>query len=684
MYAPRISLSSKGQIYYDRILDSDNSVTLIRQEHGDNEHVVVLTIVSWVSLLGDSPIGDDKPAVIVDRFLNTLLSDYRGTIAAYSNLAHQLCKGLQRDDDGNIIVPYLKEFEPLPIFREYLAFFRTRDPRVLQYILSFLLFAKKGRYEDAELEKLAFRKWIQIEDRLSVLELPPWTANLRRILDVCCRSWEFRDFLPKHGNGSVAERGVKGVEHKNSIFSGHRRISYLYFREDNIFMDCDERSVAPDGSFTVDHCSTDTSRLMFVPKDHKSARSICMEPTVFMWAQQGVRHYYERWLSESPLGDHIFLREQERNQEASAFGSLTGEVDTIDLSSASDCVAWDLVKRIFPAKVLKHLAGTRTSKVELPDGSVRHVRKYAPMGSALCFPIQSTIYAAIALMVGICQYYGVDWSVPGVLDGLDIERMHESAFASTLGHHGSRFSHYLCYGDDIIVDSRLTTEVINALTALGFEVNVSKSFVGNEAFRESCGEYHFDGESVSPYFFKTDEVSSRIGIAALAGLIDHANRAMHFGYSTLRRHLVQFILHYPIAGVRESREKNSILFTEDENESCAILCANPRNTHLRKRVYDPRLSSYLYGGKAEAEASPGNTLGGAALTGTDMWYQRDEVESLAPGPCRKRRLSEKFDNYRYVTWWRTRVYGAGTGLIDAVPMTHDALEVGISRRWTAC
>jgi hypothetical protein len=678
VYTPRIVISSKGCPYYERTLVSDTDIAHLRSQHGDNEHVVALMIVGWVSLLGDSPIGDDKPGFVIERFLQQLLKDYRGTIVTYSNLAHQLLKGLVRDDDGNIIVPYLAEFQKLPIYREYLAFVRTRDPRVLRYILSFLLFSKKGHYEDSALKSDALRKWLEVEDRLVQLKLPPWVANLRRILDVCFRSWAFEDFLPKHGNGAVADRGVRGVVAKNTAFSVDKRISYLYLRENNIFLNHDiQLYPTPDGGVADNQRSLDIARLMFVPKDHKSSRSICMEPIGFMWAQQGVRRVYERWLSESLLGDHVFLREQERNQQASAYGSASGEVDTIDLSSASDCVSWDLVKQIFPPKVLKHLAATRTSKVELPDGTIRYVRKYAPMGSALCFPVQSTIYAAIALMVGICRFYGVDWSVPGCLDGLDITKMHGNAFSRSLGHSGPRFSHYLCYGDDIIVDSRITEDVITALTALGFQVNVSKSFVGQEAFRESCGEYHFDGKSVSPFFLKTKSVSSRVNIVSLAGLIDLANRALSFGYLNLRRHLVQFILHYPIEGVKGDSTKNPILFTGDENESCAVLCTSPRNTHLRRRRFDPRLAALVNDG-------PGVTLGGQPLSGTDILYQRDEFESIVPGPRRQRRISEEFDNYRYVMWWRTRAYGAETDPMDSVPMTHDVLEVDVCRRWTAC
>jgi hypothetical protein len=198
-----------------------------------------------------------------------------------------------------------------------------------------------------------------------------------------------------------------------------------------------------------------------------------MEPSAYMWAQQAVRLWYEDYLSRSVLRKHVVLQDQSKNQWACRFGSFTNRVDTIDLSSASDSVLWLLVKKIFPAKVLKHLLATRTDTVELPDGSEFKVSKFAPMGSALCFPVQSTIYSAVILMVAMTRRFGVDWREPGVFKGLDLDVLYKMTFMDKLSDEDShKYQPFYAYGDDLICDERITSNVIDALTELAFKVNV--------------------------------------------------------------------------------------------------------------------------------------------------------------------------------------------------------------------
>jgi hypothetical protein len=569
------------------------------------------------------------------------------------------------DQEGKIIQTFLEEMRDTPVFREYHHYYKTRDPHVLRFLLTFLNFGRKLKITGDDLESEAFRSWLEIEDSMGT-SVPNFSINLRHIVEEIFLEWSADAFLPKHGGGAVAERGIRGTEAKNRHFYYDPKICYLF--RDSIFSshDVDSNSY-PDHESARDSLppSLRSSRLKFVPKTLHKKRSICMEPIMYQWAQQGVRLWFERAMEQSLLRHSVFLSDQTMNQRAATFGAKHLSVDTIDLSAASDSVPWELVKAIFPAKVLKYLAGTRTNTVVTPDGSEHELKKFAPMGSALCFPTQTTIYAAIVMMCGIAYRWGMDWNETLNLDEVDITELYYRTFRTSLkkeipaGDH--RLQPFYIYGDDIICDSRITSNVVDALRKLGFRVNQEKSFVGNIPFRESCGIYSSFGKDVTPLLFKVQPLNLRMSIESLASYIDLANRAKEYGYTSLRSSLINFILRYPIQGVRDEVDSlNPVLFTDDVDESMAILCDEPRNDHLRRRWYNV-----------------------VDVEGTHIEYQRDEVRSVSLGPRKRVELSEKFDNYRYVVWWRSRYHECETRSFESEPMTTDTLGVGASWRWTA-
>jgi hypothetical protein len=357
----------------------------------------------------------------------------------------------------------------------------------LQYLLTFLNFGKKVDIASTDLEASALRDWLEIEDNLKTDIPNPVIRNLRSVVEMFFGDWVSDVLLPKHGGGSVAEKGIRGVIDKNLAFQWHPRLKYLYGARP--YMDVTGGiPVSPLGeSTTQTQTALDVSRIKFVPKNWKKMRSICMEPISFQWAQQGVRLWYEAALRDSGLKDHIFLTDQRRNQHAAMFGSLTRQVDTIDLSAASDSVTWDLVSKIFPKKVLKHLYATRTHTVSLPNGALHKMQKYAPMGSALCFPVQSTVYAAIVVMCGIARRFGEDWRLPMDISPQRVVDCYELTFRKRLTEKRQaddhKFHPFFVYGDDIICDQQLTSNVVDALQLLGFKVNREKSYTGTAMFR---------------------------------------------------------------------------------------------------------------------------------------------------------------------------------------------------------
>lgn len=216
-----------------------------------------------------------------------------------------------------------------------------------------------------------------------------------------------------------------------------------------------------------------TSRVVFVPKTVDKLRTICMEPTTLQWYQQGFFRNVVDYIDYHPyLRRRISLDHQEYNRDLAYLGSYDGSYATIDLSAASDSVSWDLVKKWFCHTALREMFWcTRSRNALLPDGSLIKLNKFAPMGSALCFPVECLVFAAMA--------------------------------ESSIMEVGERpyTSNYRVYGDDIIIEVEFAPVLIRRLEHNGFTVNNSKSYSYIDSsliFRESCGGEYLNGDDVTP------------------------------------------------------------------------------------------------------------------------------------------------------------------------------------------
>lgn len=646
--------------------------TDMHELHGDNINTVELVCVTYLSLLADSPLFLRRPRDY-KSFAKQLMADYRGVIAHNAKLADRLLSTLERDDQhpGHISAPYLVEFQKTPIYREYLEFYRSGNPELLQYILTFLWWGKKSHYSDPELQAAALRDWLAIEDKLTLLQLPAWTTNLKRVMDMFLTNFAIDTLVPKHGNGAVAERSIGGPLAKNQRFQMDSRLAYLYGEKwgdiippsisEGKHQSIDTRYLSPSGEKVPEpepvasnrskkkgrttpeavRPPDPSSRLMFVPKNYKSLRSVCMEPISRMWFQQAVRGSLERFIASSRLSNHIYLHDQTINQLAAMRASIGGHMDTIDLSAASDSVSWRLIKAIFPAVLLKHLQATRSQYVELPDGTEKYHRlaKFAPMGSALCFPIQCLVYTGITVMIELAETLKRDWRDCDAFADLSSEQIGQVYYSTYYSMHPSRYAPYV-YGDDIVVSNTTTSSLVEALTSLGFSVNVGKSFRGTQAFRESCGGFYLLGEDVTPIINKIGQVNESVPLKTLTGIIDLANRCKDRNLVMTRKALIQFALLYPIDGVKPVNGKNPILFSKDPDAGMALLHDSPRNDHLRMR-------------------GPSTT----SLNSSASRYQRVEYRCISIVAQEddyltwigQAEMTWQFSFGSYVSWWYNRV-----------------------------
>ena len=211
------------------------------------------------------------------------------------------------------------------------------------------------------------------------------------------------------------------------------------------------------------------SEFLVVPKDIRGPRTICREATNVQFAQQGVRRWMERKLANDVrTRGMINFVDQSINANLALTSSRSGNYATIDLSDASDRLSYVLAEEIFRgSSVWPALVATRSNVVVFPDGSDKYLRKFAPMGSAVCF-------TTLSFTVWSLLYAGA--MIAGRPD---------------LG------SSVFVYGDDIVVPTEYFEQAKFILTNYGLKVNSDKSYCYS-LFRESCGCDAYNGSDVTP------------------------------------------------------------------------------------------------------------------------------------------------------------------------------------------
>lgn len=282
-------------------------------------------------------------------------------------------------------------------------------------------------------------------------------------------SW---DLFPRHGPGAVSEQG-SGV--KYDFRNWPRKLNGIF-----------PFDWFGSGQIDTDYVPEDRelpSRLLAVPKTLKGPRLICAEPLAHQWIQQSIWRWLEGRISQSELlRRSITFRSQETSRSRALTSSLSSELVTIDLSSASDRVSTRLVEYVFQgSNILDGLHACRTRAVR-QNLSSRHpemvlLRKFSTMGSACTFPIQSIVFFILTLWA-----LRLSEGNEGHFDGLVRDARRITVF-----------------GDDIIAPTTAYDTIRLVLETCGLKVNMSKTF-GGLNFRESCGMDAFRGVDVTPAY----------------------------------------------------------------------------------------------------------------------------------------------------------------------------------------
>jgi len=236
-------------------------------------------------------------------------------------------------------------------------------------------------------------------------------------------------------------------------------------------------------------------RVVQVPKTLKTPRTISVEPSYMMLMQQSIAKPLMVYLESQRFGfQSIRFVDQSVNKALARQGSLDGSLATIDLKDASDMVDLDLVRRIFGGPCptfLQLIEDCRSTKALLPDGTHLPLRKFASMGSALCFPVEAMVFFTI-IMYALVEKSG---KVPS--------RRLLRQLAKDVA----------VYGDDIIVPSSMAPVVMEKLEDFGLKVNHNKSF-HTGLFRESCGGDYYAGVDITPAYVRQWDVTGTLSNAS--------------------------------------------------------------------------------------------------------------------------------------------------------------------------
>jgi hypothetical protein len=426
-------------------------------------------------------------------------------------------------------------------------------PDSIYWIRQVSRFFKKPKIAcTAQREAAAIRKYRAVEEDL--IDYTPKVTRPDEMLDRVARIlWstvfptvDTKSIVCGHGPGVTADRRLP---------NGRRRIKQWYQRFEDSFPVADHAfpnfgmawdagsSEGVQGIEFIDIIDEPPVKVVFVPKTLAAPRVIAVEPSPMQFVQQGLSRWIVDRLETHQLTKHsVRFSDQSVNRRLAFEASIDRRSATIDLSDASDRVHLDLVNRLFKSSpLLLFLQDARSLHANLPDGTNVVLRKFASMGSALCFPIEA------------CVFYTL------ILSAILSAEGKRPSYAN-ISNVSKRVS---VFGDDLVIPTEHVGVVTDYLESYALRVNHRKSF-SKSLFRESCGSDWYNGQSVLPIYARqlVPEKSSDWTPEHVMAWVSTANQF----YLTGKWHLCQHI-----RGMLESVLRTSIPRSPVETEGIGFL-----------------------------------------------------------------------------------------------------------------
>jgi hypothetical protein len=551
------------------------------------------------------------------------------TLPALGKAVDKTLAGIGYLDAAELRLATLPDSKLPKLFGELFKMVYSSDGQVLQSPcvtcikairqLCFVFYKLKLEYAP-ELEQKVLSQFVKTEDEISVYHqmfssladtidehgmnaVQPLMGDeayaiVRRARDLLARvflSFDTDSIVPRHGPGVVSTKERLWNKFRFTRLNPRIQQSYPFdaFYRASVGHLCDTLSEV--NSLTIEDAP---AKVLLVPKDSRGPRLISCEPLEFQWIQQGLGRAIVDWVERHPLTrDHVHFTDQQPNQFGALLGSSTGKYATLDLKEASDRVTVGLVRLLFPQNVANVLLDCRSSATVLPDGQKLTLKKFAPMGSALCFP-------TLALTI---------WAI---LTGSATDAETRDSL--------------LVYGDDVIVPTAKAVNAIRTLESFGLQVNRDKSCYQG-SFRESCGVDAYKGYNITPVRIK-DCWSSRPRAGVYESYLEQSRNFYKLGYLETSRVISSWIVKTYGRGVPVAElglPGNALIETPD-----GYLFPRERfNKRLQRREYKvlsvetPRITSPKSGWENLLRYF---TEGCTSKTDTDTWEHQQKLNQRLP------------------------------------------------------
>ena len=357
------------------------------------------------------------------------------------------------------------------------------------------------------------------------LEVPIAPDDVRLFTDVSDRLWSwlsrYRDewygsVIPKHGPGATAE-GITGNK-KYTFHTWHDRLEPYFPLTQYAFGSLSAIESEEFEKVTIIPEDEELPvKVITVPKTLKSPRIIAIEPVCMQYTQQAISRFLVGVIENARMtSGHVNFTNQGVNQALALRSSRDGSMATLDLSSASDRVERELALSMFNCvpDLRDAIDACRSKRAALPDGRILTLRKFASMGSALCFPVESMYFYTICIV--------------GLLQSRCLPVTSRNIFKMT--------REVYIYGDDIVVPANDSDAVIAHLHKYHCKVNFNKTF-GVGKFRESCGVDAYDGKSVTPTYLRELPPDNRQSASQLVSWVATANLFFQRGFYNTSEYL---------------------------------------------------------------------------------------------------------------------------------------------------
>lgn len=402
----------------------------------------------------------------------------------------------------------------LPSSREQAQAFRM--VRQVCYLFKKVLVDSNEKTLDLQ----AKEKFYACEDRLSHFNQVAGRLRFDIALVSSCILRALRDFSHdelighgRHGPGSIIE-GVHG-NGKWHLLAGYIRSGFNLFPGDAADL------LFINESPSILECPSTEAKLISVPKNTTSRRTITVEPLLQQFYQQSLNRSLRRAIEICPiLKMCLALNDQSVNANLALTSSVSGEKATIDLSSASDLLSVGLVEAVFQhhGEFLRCCLESR-STLKGAD-----LLKYAGMGNATTFPVQSVVFAVLSVIATL-RSKNLKFSTKNIV-----------ACARSVS----------VYGDDIVIEVGAVHCLREILEEVGLVMNVGKSFFEGP-FRESCGIDAFNGVNVTPVYIRQDLTKPLRTDADVETLVSTANQLNEAGFYRARDY-IKSLVDVPIRG----------------------------------------------------------------------------------------------------------------------------------------